>query len=489
MASKKVLQQQADGLLIALDAANARIQALTQEFAPYREIKDIDARVASLKSTVEKLEAEAVRLYEEIKKSRKIKDLDAEISEQNQTVARISDEIEHLKQDEEKSVKQYSTIQKKLARAKQLLDRVQHAASAGGGLFETELQEVEALAPSMLLKLHYMDMKDLRKAFRGNQKQIDELLKAYSGRYTTKANQSIYQLMVIALQAELQNILYALKYEKLDDAIETLKRVTRKYLAIASDGNQSIAGTITRFIGEIEYLFINAIKIEYNYYVKKEQARQEQLAIREQMRQEAEERKALALEKKRVEAEEEKFKVEIERVSAQLVCSSEGESFVLKARILELEGQLSSVAIEKEKITSLQNGRAGTVYVISNLGAFGDGIFKIGMTRRLVPQDRISELGSASVPFSFDVHSFIFSDDAVGLETSLHQRLTASRVNKVNRRKEFFYSTINDLEALVLELDPTAEFNRTMAAEEYHQSQSTDEVYSDDYEDDINDDE
>ena len=103
------------------------------------------------------------------------------------------------------------------------------------------------------------------------------------------------------------------------------------------------------------------------------------------------------------------------------------------------------------------------------------------MTRRLMPQDRINELGSASVPFSFDVHSFIFSDDAVSLETSLHQRLSTSRVNKVNRRKEFFCSTIGELEALVLELDPTAEFNRTMAAEEYRQSQSTDEVYSDDY--------
>ena len=105
-------------------------------------------------------------------------------------------------------------------------------------------------------------------------------------------------------------------------------------------------------------------------------------------------------------------------------------------------------------------------------------MFKIGMTRRLDPQDRIDELGSASVPFRFDVHSFIFSEDAVGLETKLHQALNDKRVNKVNLRKEFFYSTVDELEALVNEIDPSAEFSKTMLAEEFRQSQSCDNVYS-----------
>ena len=104
------------------------------------------------------------------------------------------------------------------------------------------------------------------------------------------------------------------------------------------------------------------------------------------------------------------------------------------------------------------------------------------MTRRLDPQERINELGNASVPFRFDVHSFIFSDDASTLETELHKRLNAKRVNKVNLRKEFFNVSIDELEALVTEICPTAEFNKTMLAEEFRQSQSTDEVYSTDYE-------
>lgn len=335
-----------------------------------------------------------------------------------------------------------------------------------------------------------MDVKDLRKAYRENQKQIEKILEQYSARYTTKANKSIYNLMVIALQAELQNILYNLKYEKLDKAIDDVKIVSAKYLKIAGEGNQSIAGTLTKFIGEIEYLFINAVKIEYNYYVKKEQARQEQLAIKEQMRQEAEERKALEVERKKVEQEESKYHTEIDKLKSQMETAKNEELEKLNARILELQSKLADVVIKKEEISNLANGKAGNVYIISNLGSFGENMFKIGMTRRLNPQDRVNELGDASVPFKFDVHSFIFSDDAVGLESKLHNILDDKRVNKVNRRKEFFYTTIDDLEKLVTEIEPTAEFNRTMIAEEFRQSLSSNESYSTSYSlDDEEDDE
>ena len=287
--------------------------------------------------------------------------------------------------------------------------------------------------------------------------------------------------MVIALRAELQNILYNLKYEKLDTSIEDVKKVTQKFLKVAGEGNQSIAGTLTKFIGEIEYLFINAVKIEYNYYVKKEQARQEQLAIREQMRQEAQERKELEAERKKIEREESKYTTEIDKLKEQLESAKDAELEQLNARILELQSQLSDVIVKKEEISNLANGKAGNVYVISNLGSFGENVFKVGMTRRLNPQDRVNELGDASVPFKFDVHSFIFSEDAVGLEKKLHTILNDKRVNKVNMRKEFFYTSVDELEELVTEIDPTAEFNKTMLAEEFRQSLSSDENYSSDY--------
>ena len=383
--------------------------------------------------------------------------------------------------------KQIKTQTNKLGRSKELVKAISYCidnffnydpAINSLKLEEKDLNDLEELSPSVILKLHCMDVKDLRKAYRQNDKQITELLDKYSSRYTTKANQAIYKLMVIALRAELQNILYNLKFDKLDKSIEDIKNVTQKYLKIAGEGNQSIAGTLTKFIGEIEYLFINAAKIEYNYYLKKEQARQEQLAIREQMRQEAEERKALEAERKKVEQEESKYHSEIEKLKLQLAEAKDDEFEKLNARILALQAQLADVIVKKEEISTLANGKAGNVYVISNLGSFGENVFKIGMTRRLNPQDRVDELGNASVPFRFDVHSFIFSNDAVGLENKLHTLLDNRRVNKVNMRKEFFNISLDELEQIVTETEPTAEFNRTMAAEEFRQSQSTTENYS-----------
>lgn len=423
--------------------------------------------------------------------------LNKEIAELNSIIADLNNKSSEAENKHQSILKKIKTETNKLNRIKELVKSVDYSMNryieyseeyAFLKIPEYELSEIEEYSPSVILKLHHMDSKELRKAYRENDKQIEKLLNQYASRYTTKANRTIYQLMVIALRAELQNILYNLKYDKLDDAIEKLKTVTQKYLVIASEGNQSIAGTLTKFIGQIEYLFINAIKIEYNYYVKKEQARQEQIAIREQMKQEAEERRALEAEKAKIEKEESKYTSKINDLTAQLESASNEEIETLKAQILKLQAQLSDVIVQKDKIVNLQNGKAGNIYIISNLGSFGDKMFKIGMTRRINPQDRVNELGDASVPFKFDVHSFIFSEDAVSLESALHERLNNQRVNKVNIRKEFFYSTVDELEQIVTEIDPTAEFNRTMAAEDYRQSLSSDENYTSDFIADIDDD-
>lgn len=405
-------------------------------------------------------------------------------------LSNLENSINNLQNEEQKLKRNNKTQENKLNKSKELIKAINYTfdnylnynPDAGDlKLHPLLMESLEEISPSVILKLHCMDVKDLRKAYKENDKQINSVLEKYASRYTTKANQAIYKLMVIALRAELQNILYNLKYEKLEKSIEDVKSVTKKYLEIASSGNQSISGTLTKFIGEIEYLFINSVKIEYNYYVKKEQAKQEQLALKEQMRQEAEERKALEAERKKVEKEELKYTSEIAKLKEQLASSKAEELEKLNARILELQNQLNSVVLKKEEIANLANGKAGNVYIISNLGSFGENVFKVGMTRRLNPQDRVNELGDASVPFKFDVHSFIFSDDAVGLENKLHSILNDKRVNKVNLRKEFFYTSLDELENLVTEIEPTAEFNRTMLAEEFRQSQSTSENYTSTY--------
>ena len=345
--------------------------------------------------------------------------MNSEIAGNNITLSKQHDDLSTLSEQSQKLEKQVTSQRNKIARSKELYQSIEYALDTflvsdvsynNCRLNPHDKEDLEELVPSVILKLHCMDVKDLRKAYRENAKQIDRLMDLYEARYTTKANKSIYSLMVIALKAELQNVLYNLKYDKLDSSIENIRSISSKYLKIAGEGNQSIAGTLTKFIGELEYLFINAVKIEYNYYVRKEQAKQEQLALKEQMRQEAEERKALEAERKKVEKEESKFKTEIDKLTVALSEStSASDKEQLHTRILDLQKQLSDIIIKKDEIVNLQNGKAGNVYIISNLGSFGQDVFKIGMTRRLDPQDRVNELGSASVPFKFDVHSFIFS--------------------------------------------------------------------------------
>ncbi|MBQ7916373.1 MAG: GIY-YIG nuclease family protein, partial [Firmicutes bacterium] len=117
------------------------------------------------------------------------------------------------------------------------------------------------------------------------------------------------------------------------------------------------------------------------------------------------------------------------------------------------------------------NKRAGYVYVISNIGAFGDDVYKIGMTRRLDPMERIDELGDASVPFDYDVHALIFSDDAPALESALHNAFEANKVNKINSRREFFKISLNEIKAVVAKnFDKTVEWIDVPEAEQYRLS-------------------
>ena len=330
--------------------------------------------------------------------------------------------------------------------------------------------DLDAILPEP--DLNCLTVKELAAKYKKVRKDIVTVCNAYEERYTTKTIAALYKLMVLALESEFENILYKLQFGKLETGIEAVKELTAKYYAITTDGNQSIAPTIKRFIVQIETLYLDALKIEYEYYVQRERAKEEQRAIREQMRQESEERKRLEQERKKVEAEENKYRQEIERITAQMQQAHDTELDELRKRLEEMQTLVEKVEEKKEEIINLQNGKAGTVYVISNIGSFGDHVYKVGMTRRLDPQDRVNELGDASVPFPFDVHSFIFSEDAVALETALHHELDSRRVNKVNLRKEFFNISIDELQQIVERIDPTAPFKVTALAEQYRQSVS-----------------
>ncbi len=438
-------------------------------------LSEIRQKSAIESSELKRLETERQKTYDTIKRQaesaaiakvrNQIDELEKERTSKSEDVQRLNAEIAKLTSDSD-------SMQKKYVKMKTLFESYQSANKKYIKDGENYLDEsfLNSLAPTIEINLQCMSIKQLRSLYNQNKKLIQDCLKRYEGRYTTKTNAALYKLMTIALEAELQNILYSISFGKLESSIDDIKAMSAKYLAIATDGNQSIAPTIKKFIGEIEHLFIEAVKIEYEYYVQRERIKEEQRAIREQMRQEAEERKALEQERKRIEKEEQKYRNEIDNIREQLQNADPDKAQVLNERIAELEGQIEQIEDKREQIASLENGKAGYVYIISNIGSFGDDVYKIGMTRRMEPMERINELGSASVPFPFDVHGLIFSDDAVSLEHELHTVFNNKRVNKVNLRKEFFKVSLDDIEKVVDERCPSAEFKRTALAEQYRQS-------------------
>lgn len=425
-------------------------------------LKDIKININQLETEKADLEESNNKLEESIQEKNKVLDnLNKTVDKQEKTLDNQKFKIQHLKK-----------------YAKEIQEAIDdfHKNGTEFSVSQIDLEKYNDLLPTIDLKLSCLNIPELRKEFRENDKKIKNLLKNYEGRYTTKANRTIYKLMVIGLNAELQNALYNLKYDKESKSINYIKEICNKYRVIASNGNQLLANKINKFIAELEVYYIDAIHIEYQYYVLKEKQKAEQAAIREQMRQEAEERRILEQQKKQVEKEEVKYQNEMNNVKS-LIENTTDQEMILKYqnKIKDLEELLKQVDDKKEEIVNRQNGKAGNVYVISNLGSFGENIFKVGMTRRLEPLDRIKELSSASVPFSFDVHAMIFSEDAVELENKLHKILDKHRVNKINLRKEFFRISLDDIEKIVYEQDPAAEFNKTMLAEEYRQSLSIEE--------------
>lgn len=200
---------------------------------------------------------------------------------------------------------------------------------------------------------------------------------------------------------------------------------------------------------------------------------EEQRAIREQMREEEKARRDIEKALKQAEKEERMLAKAMTEARKQLEGANEEERAQFQARLNELEQQLEEAESRGQRALSMaQQTKRGHVYIISNIGSFGENVLKIGMTRRLEPLDRVKELGDASVPFSFDVHAMIYSEDAPALEHKLHRQFAECQVNRINPRKEFFNVPLTEIrEAIEKE---ALEVHWTMAAEawEYRESKS-----------------
>lgn len=201
------------------------------------------------------------------------------------------------------------------------------------------------------------------------------------------------------------------------------------------------------------------------------QEREEQRRIKEKIREEERARRDYERAMREAAKEEESVRKAMEKAQAQLAKASEEQRAAFETKIAELAALLATAEARNQRALSMaQQTRRGHVYVISNIGSLGEDVFKIGLTRRLDPVDRIRELGDSSVPFDFDIHALIFSEDAPALEHQLHKHFVMSQVNKVNHRKEFFRASLGHIKAEVEALGLEAQWTMTAEARQYRET-------------------
>lgn len=188
---------------------------------------------------------------------------------------------------------------------------------------------------------------------------------------------------------------------------------------------------------------LDQLRDSYEQVVRKNIAKEEQARIKERIRDEQKLEREIAAELKRIDAEKKALEKSLEKALKET--GDEHSAEIDRLRQLLNEAEAKNLRAKSQA----QLTRSGHVYVISNIGSFGAGVFKIGMTRRLEPLDRVKELGDASVPFPFDVHMMISCDDAPSLERALHRELDSARINRINHRKEFFKINLEKIVSVV----------------------------------------
>jgi predicted nucleic acid-binding Zn-ribbon protein len=263
------------------------------------------------------------------------------------------------------------------------------------------------------------------------------------------------KLLLRAYNGEADVLVNKMRPYKLDSAIDQLNKARTTISRLGQTMNISITEPYHQ-------VRLEELRLTADFLAKKEEEKEAEREERERLRDEAKARQQFEAEKARLLKEQAHYLAALERLrstgTAEEIAAAEQE-------LAEINGAIQGVEDRAANI------RAGYVYVISNFGSFGENMVKIGMTRRLDPLDRVRELGDASVPFKYDVHALIFSDDAVSLELRLHQAFQDRRVNMVNLRREFFYATPIEVRDVLTRADGSVlEFVEDPEADEWHQS-------------------
>ncbi|MBA3847864.1 MAG: DUF4041 domain-containing protein, partial [Planctomycetes bacterium] len=277
----------------------------------------------------------------------------------------------------------------------------------------------------------------------------------------TKKNMKI---MLRAFNGESDTAIAKVKW---DNITVMENRITKAFESINKIGSTNQISITDEYLD----LKLQELRLGHELQEKIKEERDEQRRIQEQIREEEKAQRELDRAKEEAEREEERSERALEKARAELEQATGAKHAALEDKVKALEQALTDAQAQKQRaISQAQLTKSGYVYIISNVGSFGEHIYKIGMTRRLEPLDRVKELGDASVPFAFDVHAMIWSDDAPELEYMLHCQFATQRVNLVNDRKEFFRVSIDEIEGLAKRNKQDLKLTKAAEAREYRET-------------------
>jgi hypothetical protein len=393
------------------------------------------AEVQQLRAKQEQLEADNVQLRNKTQQQHQ------EITrlmgiDPDQIAAQAARLRTELAQTQRQSVTARETLQateREIAAARaQLVQTQEVALLQEAGLYEY----LHPLDDAVAYKARLTELQDKIKSMaRGNQAVLSTTNWTVNGstREGAAMIRDFSKLMLRAYNAEADSCIRTVRPHRVH---ATIDRLTKVRDIIARLGNRMDI----RIASDYHNARVQEIRLTADYVGKVEDEKERVRAERERQREEQRARRDFELEKARLAKEQAHYLSVLARLQTNGATTGLAD---VQTKLTEIQAAIAGVEAREANI------RAGYVYVISNLGAFGPDMVKIGMTRRLDPQDRIRELGDASVPFRFDTHALVFSEDAVGLETRLHTELAARKVNQVNNRREFFYVTPADVRSLL----------------------------------------
>lgn len=272
-----------------------------------------------------------------------------------------------------------------------------------------------------------------------------------------KMVREIVQLQLRAFNGESEALIQKVRFDNLYKIEERIHDLYQKINVLDGETGSHITSAYLE-------MRLKELYLVHEYQEKRQAEAEEQRAIREQMREEEKAQRELDKALADAEREEQRYQAALEKAKREVETAVGAKQEALQSEIARLSSALAEAHAKSERAISMaQQTRVGHVYVISNIGSFGEDVYKIGMTRRLEPLERVRELSNASVPFNFDVHAVIYSEDAPKLETDLHRAFANRRVNLINQRKEFFRVSLDEIRNFVV--SHHGEFEFTMAAE------------------------